>query len=98
MEEIRTFTDWNNQLNYNFNNPSEAGLRKELNGLANIASQADISVKATEDIRDNIGLYPKYYNDEYTNNRMSEVGVKLDAMVNEKSMEKTNRMNPIKTF
>ena len=90
------FRNWNNQLNYNHNYPSEAGFLKSLNDIIDIARNSEISHRQSLVIADSIPLDLSYVNDSYSKGVKPELSERINMLVSEKELEKTNRMERTK--
>lgn len=90
------FRDWNNQLNYNHNYPSEVGFLKSLTDIIDIARDSEISHRQSLAIADNIPLDLSYINDSYSKGIKPELSERVNMLVSEKELEKTSRMERTK--
>ena len=90
------FSDWNNQLNYNYNYPSEAGFHKSLTDIIDIARNSEISHRQSLAIADSIPLDLSYVDDNYSKGIKLDLSRNVNTLVSEKELEKTNRMERTK--
>ena len=90
------FSEWNNELNYNYNYPSEKGFKKSLNDMIEMAREAEITHRRALIIGDTIPLNLNYVSENYSNSIDREINKRVNTLISEKELEKTNRMEHTK--
>ena len=90
------FSEWNNELNYNYNYPSENGFKKSLNDMIEMAREAEITHRRALIIGDTIPLNLNYVSENYSNSIDREINERVNTLISEKELEKTNRMEHTK--
>lgn len=95
-KNFESFSQLNEQLNYGYRQPSENELGTSLIMLAQLATQADISYRAANEVKNQILLVPSSYNSNYSNQKNVQLEAAVEALMTDKDLARTNRLNPIK--